>query len=195
MNFTRQRWARQVVSAVIGLALGAATVLARAQADEKVAWDALRQGAVLLVRHANAPGVGDPADFKLGDCRTQRNLDQTGREQARQLGEQFASHQIAVGAVLTSQWCRTKETAEIAFPNRGREDASFNSFFGDSDSQPEQTAAALKILKQWKGPGALVVVTHQVNITASTGVVPTSSEGVVVRPKADGIDVVGRLTP
>ena len=97
--------------------------------------------------------------------------------------------------MLTSQWCRTKETAELAFPKRARDDANFNSFFGDSASQPSQTAAALKTLSQWRGPGALVVVTHQVNITALSGVVPASSEGVVARPKGDGIEVVGRLTP
>ncbi len=195
MYFVRRRWARHVAFAAIATALYATTVRASAQSDGARAWDALRQGAVLLVRHANAPGVGDPANFKLGDCRTQRNLDQTGREQAKRLGEQFLSRQIVVGAVLESQWCRTKETAELAFPNRAREHASFNSFFGDSSSQPAQTAAALKTLNEWKGPGALVVVTHQVNITALTGVVPASGEGVVVRSKADGIEVIGRVTP
>ena len=197
MKSACRRWTRHVVCAAIVMALGAVTTVAvaRDQADEEVAWQALRQGAVLLVRHANAPGVGDPADFRLGDCRTQRNLDPTGREQARRLGERFTSHRIAVGAVLASQWCRTRETAELAFPNRVHEDASFNSFFGDSTSQPAQTAAALNTLKRWKGPGALVVVTHQVNITALTGVVPTSGEGVVVRSKADGIEVIGRVVP
>ena len=195
MNCAHQRWNRPVASVAVAIALCAATSLARAQSDAGPAWEALRQGAVLLVRHANAPGVGDPADFKLGDCRTQRNLDQTGREQAKRLGDQFVTRQIAVGAVLASQWCRTRETAELAFPNRAREDASFNSFFDDSSSQPAQTAAALNTLKRWKGPGALVVVTHQVNITALTGVVPASSEGVVVRSKAGGIEVVGRVTP
>ena len=195
MNCAHRRWTRPVAFAAIAVALCAATALAQAQADAGPAWEALRQGAVLLVRHANAPGVGDPANFRLGDCRTQRNLDRTGREQARRLGDQFMSRQIAVGAVLTSQWCRTRDTAELAFPNRAREDASFNSFFDDSTSQPTQTAAALNTLKRWKGPGALVVVTHQVNITALTGVVPASGEGVVVRPKADGIEVVGRVAP
>ena len=195
MNCAQLRWTRHVLSAAMGIALGAGTAVAQAQAEGEAAWEALRQGAVLLIRHANAPGVGDPINFKLGDCRTQRNLDQTGREQARRLGAQFVSHQVAVGAVLVSQWCRTQETAELAFPSRVRENANVNSFFGDSTSQPAQTAAALNILKRWQGPGALVVVTHQVNITALTGVVPTSGEGVVVRSKADGIEVIGRLVP
>lgn len=195
MNGAHRRWTRPVASAAIAIALCAATALAQAQAEAGPAWEALRQGAVLLVRHANAPGVGDPANFKLGDCRTQRNLDRTGREQARRLGDQFVTRGIAVGAVLVSQWCRTRETAELAFPNRAREDASFNSFFDDGTRQPAQTAAARDTLKRWEGPGALVVVTHQVNITALTGVVPASSEGVVVRSKAGGIEVVGRVAP
>ncbi|MCZ2498848.1 histidine phosphatase family protein [Xylophilus sp. Kf1] len=195
MNHAHRRCICPVAAAAVALALCASAAPARAQADGEPAWEALRQGAVLLVRHAHAPGVGDPANFRLGDCRTQRNLDQTGREQARRLGDQFASRRIPVGAVLASQWCRTRDTAELAFPNRMREDASFNSFFDASSSQPAQTAAALKTLNRWKGPGALVVVTHQVNITALTGVVPASGEGVVVRSKADGIEVVGRVPP
>ncbi|CAN5789661.1 hypothetical protein BH09PSE5_BH09PSE5_38610 [soil metagenome] len=186
---------RRIAIAAIAIELCGATAVARAQADNEAGWQALGRGAILLVRHANAPGVGDPANFKLGDCSTQRNLDQTGREQAKRLGDQFVGRKIAVGGVLTSQWCRTRETAELAFPKRARDDVNFNSFFGDSKSEPAQTAAALGTLARWAGPGALVVVTHQVNITALTGVVPASSEGVVVRPKGDGIEVVGRITP
>lgn len=195
MTCADRRWTRRAATAAIALAISAAAAPAWAQSDGDPAWEALRRGAVLLVRHADAPGVGDPANFTLGDCRTQRNLDATGRAQAKRLGEQFASRHVAVGAVLASQWCRTKDTAELAFPKRAREDADFNSFFGDSASQPAQTAAALNTVKRWKGPGALVVVTHQVNITALTGVVPASGEGVVVRSKADGIEVVGRVSP
>jgi hypothetical protein len=96
--------------------------------------------------------------------------------------------------VLTSQWCRTRETAALAFPGQVQDDARFNSFFADRTSEPAQTAAALATLQRWQGPGALVVVTHQVNITALTGVFPTSGEGVVVRPAVgDGLEVVGRL--
>lgn len=165
----------------------------RAQAD--TAWPALQDGSIVLFRHATAPGGGDPPGMKLGDCATQRNLNEAGRAQAKRLGEQFRQRGIKVAAVLTSQWCRTRETAELAFPGRAREESSFNSFFGDPSRQLAQTAAAQALLHRWKGPGVLVVVTHQVNITSLTGIVPASGEGVVVRPQGAGLEVLGRLAP
>lgn len=156
---------------------------------------ALKDGSIVLFRHANAPGVGDPPDFKLDDCRTQRNLDDTGRAQARRIGEQFRRLGVKVGAVITSQWCRTRETAGLAFPGQARDDADFNSFFGDSTREAGQTARALATLSRWRGPGVLVVVTHQVNITALTGNATQSSEGLVVAPQGDTAIVLERLRP
>ena len=161
-------------------------------------WDALaRPAAVVLFRHASAPGAGDPPGFRLGDCSTQRNLSEQGRAEARAIGEQFRRRGIAVGAVLSSQWCRARETAQLAFGDRVREEPAFNSFFGQGPQQREaQTEQARKILRQWKGPGALVVVTHQVNITALSGHGTTSGEGVVVQPAADGpFRVIATLQP
>ncbi|GAP37651.1 hypothetical protein ISF6_3596 [Piscinibacter sakaiensis] len=161
-------------------------------------WAALRDGRIVLFRHAEAPGTGDPPQFRLGDCSTQRNLSEGGRDQARRLGAAFRARGIAVGELRSSQWCRTRDTAELAFPGRLREDADFNSFFGRGDSAQEQaqTQAARATLARWRGPGVLVVVTHQVNITALTGIYPASGEGVVLQPGADGaLAVVGRVRP
>ncbi len=155
------------------------------------ALDALRAGGIVLFRHALAPGGGDPAGMRLGDCATQRNLDARGRAQAAAIGA--ALRDVEVGAVLASQWCRTLETAEIAFPGRVTPEPAFNSFFGDRAAGPAQTAAARALLAQWRGPGALVVVTHQVNITALTRIFPGSGEGVVLR--RGSLDVAGRLPP
>jgi phosphohistidine phosphatase SixA len=156
-----------------------------------------KPGAVVLFRHATAPGVGDPAHFKLDDCATQRNLDDTGRREARALGNQFRSRKVAVGAVLTSQWCRTRETARLAFGDAPKDEPAFNSFFGKaSDGREAQTAQARALIARWKGPGALVVVTHQVNITALTGAGAASAEGVVVRSDDAGrLRVVATLRP
>lgn len=180
----------------LGAALLASSASVAIAAD---AWPDLNQpGAIVLFRHATAPGVGDPANFQLNNCATQRNLDDRGRVEARQLGDQFRSRKIAVGAVLTSQWCRGRETARLAFGSDAvKDEPAFNSSFRTSAEISEtQTAQARAILARWRGPGALVVVTHQVNITALTGVVPASAEGVVVRPAADGsLKVVGRVTP
>ncbi|MDP2803293.1 MAG: histidine phosphatase family protein [Phreatobacter sp.] len=168
---------------------------ALAQGSEARAWEALSGGGVVLFRHANAPGGGDPGGMRIGDCATQRNLDAAGREQARRIGEAFAGRGIAVGAVLTSQWCRTRETAALAFPGRGADEKAFNSFFADRGAGPTQTAAARAILARRAGPQALVVVTHQVNITALTGIFPASGEGIVLMRDGDGWQVAGRIRP
>ena len=162
------------------------------------AWTELKQpGAIVLFRHATAPGIGDPADFQLGVCATQRNLDDQGRTEARRLGEQFRNRNIEVGSVLSSQWCRTRETARLAFGDVARDEPAFNSsFLAPGDVSAVQTAQARALLSKWRGPGTLVVVTHQVNISALTGVYTSSADGVVVRPDASGsLRVVGRVAP
>lgn len=173
----------------------AALLLAAGAAQAQSGWSAVSEGSIVLFRHANAPGIGDPENFKLGDCSTQRNLDEVGRQQAKHIGEQFRARKITVGRVLTSQWCRTRETAQLAFPGQPVEAPAFNSFFDDRSTSTAQTAQALQILTQWRGPGVLVVVTHQVNITALTDVVPSSGEGVVVKPLGQTLQVLARLQP
>ena len=181
--------------AIVAIAAGLCGPALRAQPADGTAWAALRDGAIVLFRHANAPGGGDPPGLMPGDCSTQRNLDDTGRAQARRIGERFRERRIPVGAVLTSQWCRTRETAALAFPGQPRDEPAFDSFFGDAARRETQTAQAKALLSRWRGPGVLVVTTHQVNITALTGVYPSSGEGVVLRPKGDGVEVIGRLPP
>lgn len=176
----------------------AAAAFTTAGASAADGWTELaKPGAIVLFRHANAPGVGDPPGFRAGDCASQRNLDQRGREEARRIGELFRSRQVAVGSVLTSSWCRARETASLAFGSIPREEPAFNSFFRLSgEARDRQTAQARAILSAWRGPGALVVVTHQVNISALTGASAVSGEGVVVRRAADGsFKVVTTITP
>lgn len=161
---------------------------------------ALQAGDVLLFRHALAPGGGDPPGFRLGDCRTQRGLSDEGRAQARRLGEavraRLAAQGLRLGAVWSSPWCRTRETAALAFPDQTLvEQPAFGSTFSEREREPAQTRAAQALLAAWRGPGVLVVVTHQVNITAISGVFPASGEGVVMR-FADGRgQLLGRLVP
>ncbi len=167
--------------------------------EEKAAWDALRAGGIVLFRHALAPGGGDPPGFKLKDCATQRNLSEEGRAQAKRMGERLKAEGVKVQAVWSSQWCRALETAKlmaVVAPEKIEAKPAFNSLFATPERQPEQTAAAKKLLATHKGPGALVVTTHQVGITGLTGIVPASGEGIVVRVKAGGeIQVLGRVMP
>lgn len=198
--FTRRGWLAALlagvptVAAVVAPAFAAAaTPAAAAPADD--AWAALSDGAIALMRHADAPGIGDPPGFRLGDCATQRNLGDAGRAQARRIGEAFARRGVKVGAVLSSRWCRARDTAELAFPGRVRVEPAFDSFFDERRAEPERTAAARAILERWRGPGVLVVATHQVNISALTGEGAASGEIVIVRPEAGALKVLGRLRP
>lgn len=166
-----------------------------ARSDEEKAWSALRGQAVVLFRHANAPGTGDPPDMRLGDCSTQRNLDSEGRAQARRIGDAFRRQGVTVGQALSSAWCRTIETAELAFPGQVRVEAAFNSFFADRGQKPAAIEAARRVIEAWRGPGALVVSTHQVNITGLTGIFPQPGEGVVLSIENGRLSVVGRIRP
>src|SRR3989441_4541580 len=92
-----------------------AGVVSGAHATESV-WDALRlPGSVVVLRHSFAPGGFDPPDARLDDCSTQRNLDDSGRAQAKRIGEAFRQHDVAVGVVLSSPRCRCLDTARLAF--------------------------------------------------------------------------------
>lgn len=179
------------------LVLGSQAVFAGEQAE--ALWAALaKPGHVALMRHADAPGTGDPAGFRLGDCTTQRNLGERGRSQARALGAEFRRRGVAVSQVLTSQWCRTRETAELmALGPLIDEPAALNSFFGKPGETEAATAALRRRLRALPVDAATVVmVSHQVNITALTGVFPRSGEIVVLRRAADGaMTMVGRLPP
>jgi phosphohistidine phosphatase SixA len=135
---------------------------------------------VVLLRHALAPGTGDPAGFRLGDCATQRNLSAEGQAQAERLGAAFKQRQVPVVPVLSSQWCRCLDTARLMDVGPVEPFAPLNSFFSDRSTADQQTAAVQDYLRRQPNRGVIVMVTHQVNITALTGVVPGSGQAVVV---------------
>ena len=167
------------------------------ETDRERLWSLLAQpGHVALMRHADAPGTGDPASFRLEDCTTQRNLGERGRAQARRLGEEFRRRGVPVALVLTSQWCRARETAELmALGPVEDEPAALNSFFGRPGEREAATAALRRRLSALPaGAPAVVMVTHQVNITALTDVLPAPGEIVVLKRDAQGgVATVGRL--
>ena len=161
-------------------------------------WSALRgMGKVVLMRHAIAPGTGDPSEFRLGDCRTQRNLSAEGREQARQAGQEFRKRNIPIKQVLSSQWCRCLETAKLLNLGEVEPVPALNSFFRDRSTEDSQTAQTRRlIIEHRQQEGVVIMVTHQVNITALTGIVPRSGGAVVVQANAAGdVTVIGELDP
>lgn len=194
MTFTPigPRFSLQRIALALVFAWAMLLAMPHARADD-AAWQALENGGIVLFRHALAPGTGDPANFTLGECSTQRNLNDQGRADSRAIGQAFQDKGIKVGRVLTSQWCRCVETAELAFPGQVEEEPVFNSFFQNRSAGPEQTRAGQRILEQWSGDGALVIITHQVNITALTDIFPQSGEGIVVELNDGEIEVIGRL--
>ncbi len=155
-------------------------------------WDALDQrGAFALMRHALAPGTGDPARFDVSDCTTQRNLDDRGRSQATAIGAAFRDRGHRFDVVLTSEWCRCHDTAELLALGPVEPAPAFNSFFQDVSQRAARTQAALALLDGLQGRP--FVVTHQVNISALTGRGTRSGEVLVVRRSGDRLQVLGSI--
>ena len=143
-----------------------------------------------MVRHALAPGTGDPPNFKITDCTTQRNLDETGRAQARDIGDWLRSNGVSAARVYSSQWCRCLETAERLELGAVKELPALNSFFQRAERRDQQTEALREWLTGQEFDAPLVLVTHQVNTSALTGIYPASGELVVLRIAEDGEIVV-----
>ncbi len=148
-----------------------------------------------IMRHAIAPGTGDPSGFRLGDCATQRNLSEEGRAQSRRIGAAVREAGTGEARVFTSQWCRARDTASLLGLAPPEDLPELNSFFAERGEEAARTAA----LRAWIAaapPGLpLLLVSHQVNITALTGVFPAPGEIVLLRREGAGLAVAGRVPP
>src|SRR5262249_44508519 len=164
-------------------------------AGEADAWSALtRGGHVVLIRHGNAPPGygGDPPGVKIDDCSTQRNLDETGREQARALGDAFRKHGVRVDRTLSSPWCRCLETARLMAV--GEVESSWALVPDPSPASTPRLSDLKKLIGTWRGPGTLVLVGHALTVRPLTGFLPAQAETVVLRPAAGGgFELVGRI--
>jgi 8-oxo-(d)GTP phosphatase len=185
--------------AILGLAVVAvfvAGVTTGARASDEIAAKLAEPGHIAIMRHALAPGTGDPANFDLDDCSTQRNLSEAGRRQSRRTGDFLRSVGVNEARVLSSQWCRCLDTAELLDLGPVEELPALNSFFEARSRGPEQTQALREQIAGMDLSQPVVMVTHQVNITSLTSVLPSSGEIVVLRRMDDGeIDVVGTVDP
>jgi phosphohistidine phosphatase SixA len=166
--------------------------------DSNEAWAALVKGGhVAVIRHGNAPPGygGDPPGFRFDDCKTQRNLDDIGREQARAIGEAFRKHGVRVDRIMASPVCRCQETGQLMAV--GSVETSWD-LLPDTGPSPVRFLALKEMVSSWRGPGTLVLVTHALTVNPLTGFLPAQAETVVLQPTPDnprGGSLVGRIAP
>ena len=145
-------------------------------------WKPAQEGnKIILIRHSLAPGGGDPAGFKINDCKTQRNLNRVGIKQSKKIGKLFKKNKVLIDQVLSSQWCRCKDTAQYAFGDY-KEFTALNSTFQSpyDKNETKQLKELYSFVKKWDGKGKnLVLITHYSIITAITNAVPSSGEIVI----------------
>jgi phosphohistidine phosphatase SixA len=138
----------------------------KADLNQNIIFELNKGGKLIFIRHAYAPGGGDPKNFNINDCNTQRNLSYEGRVQSKKIGNFFKKNKISIEKVYSSEWCRCKETASIAFENF--ETKNFlNSFFSEQfvENRQNQIKDLNRFIKNWNGNGNLIFVTHYVVIS------------------------------
>ena len=187
-----QGFCRWVALMILALPL---TGQADTQQKDAALWQALKSGGhIAMLRHALAPGFGDPDNFVVDDCSTQRNLSDEGREQAQRIGQRFRQQGISDAAVYSSQWCRCIDTAQGLALGAVNRLPVLNSFFGRYERSQTQTEGLQQWLNNRTYSGVTVLVTHQVNIKALTGISPRSGEMVIFRLNDDGeMQVLGAM--
>lgn len=166
-------------------------------AAEDPLWTLLKKGGYIILMRNSAvdEGLGDPKGYKVEDCATQLNLNDKGRAEAKKIGEEFKKRKVPIKQVLTSQFCRTKETAALAF---GKADVwePLNSFYDKPMRKSEQTRLLHQRMEQPPKDGTnLVLVTHGYNITSATGLNPDPGDMLIIEPAFRvGYRVVGELS-
>jgi phosphohistidine phosphatase SixA len=193
----RAAW-KSLPSILMALVLGASLSPQSAQGNELKVWDQLKgtnpKGYVLLMRHALAPGVGDPANFNVNDCSTQRNLSDEGRQDAADIGQWLQRREVKILRVESSRWCRAKETAKLLDIGKVRLNRNLDSLFQASDliNHPQTVNIKKRIVSHRNTSGLLIFVGHSVNIQAAVGVSLESGQGVLVKANTRGeIKVMG----
>lgn len=179
------------------LILGAPTGAHAQDAGEQALWERFAGGGgvVALMRHATAPGFGDPDNFTIGDCSTQRNLSEAGRAQARATGEQMREQGIETLQLYSSQWCRCLETARLLGYGEPQPFPALNSLHARRENREPQMRELRRFINALPADAPPVFMsTHHATIRALTGVGPGS--GAVVLVKGDGagdVEVLGRI--
>ncbi len=148
-------------------------------------------GKLIFIRHAYAPGSGDPKNFNLNDCSTQRNLNNSGRVQSKNLGNLFSTHKIKIRKIYSSEWCRCKETAAIAF-KRFETKKFLNSFYSSQfeKNRKRQVKEFEEFINNWDKKENLIFVTHYVFISEILNYAPASGEIVIADKNLNIIDTI-----
>ena len=152
----------------------------KADLDKNLVSELEYGGKLIFIRHAYAPGGGDPNNFNLNDCSTQRNLSNEGKNQAKNIGEFFKKNKIKIDKVISSEWCRCKDTSSLAFGSF--ETKNFlNSFYSSkfAKNRKSQMLKLSKYIKNFKSKKNLVLVTHYVVISEALNYAPSSGEIVI----------------
>ena len=137
-------------------------------------------GKLIFIRHAYAPGGGDPDNFDISNCASQRNLNEEGIKQAKNIGKFFLEKKIMIDKILSSEWCRCKQTAKYAF--KKYETKNFlNSFFSQkfSHNKASQIKELKEYIKKWDGKKNLILITHYVVILEVLNLSSSSGEVIV----------------
>ena len=167
------------------------TTLVKADSKKNIIENSKKGGKLIFIRHAYAPGGGDPENFNINDCSTQRNLSKSGRIQSIKIGNFFKENRIKIDNVYSSEWCRCKETASLAFKNF--ETKNFlNSFFSSKFAQNKniQMRDFQKFLLNWDKKTNLIFVTHYVVISEILDYPSSSGEIVIVNKNFKIIDTL-----
>ncbi|MEA2981352.1 MAG: hypothetical protein QOF09_3175 [Alphaproteobacteria bacterium] len=180
LEMSKLSWA--IALSLVALVL-TSFVASKWAAQHSLAWAVLHDSSyVILLRHGDAPGRSEPEGFNLADCKTQRNLSDRGRGDSRHLGETLRINGVHVVKVISSRWCRTRETAELLKHGDVEDAPAFDNLEYNKSHADELLAAERRLITSWVGPGVLVIVTHSSNIQALTGVTPAESALVVLKP-------------
>ena len=152
----------------------------KADLNENLVHQLKEGGKVIFIRHAYAPGGGDPENFDINYCNTQRNLSESGKMQAKEIGNYFKENNIPIHNVISSEWCRCKETAFLAFKNFEKK-SFLNSFFSQkfSKNRNKQMKALKRYIEEWQSEKNLILVTHYVVISEVLGYASLSGEIVI----------------
>ena len=152
----------------------------RAEITDKILNELQNGGNIIFIRHAYAPGGGDPENFDISDCSTQRNLNDNGRNQSKKIRNLFKRNEVPIDKVISSEWCRCKETASIAF-NEFKTKNFLNSFYSPkfAKNKKKQIKNLKNYINNWDGNKNLVLVTHYVVILEALDYAPRSGEIVI----------------